>query len=78
MSVLRYEHQEKKRREHEQLDQQRRLLMMQKVADLRQFKHLQLANFQENYFQRLLDEERQMNEVLQKQKLLKEEQFASQ
>jgi hypothetical protein len=78
LTALRYEHQEKKRHEHEQFDQQRRLTMMQKVADLRQFKHLQLANFQESYLQRLLDEERQINELLQKQKLFKEEQFGSQ
>ncbi len=77
MNILRYEHHQKKRSEQEHLEQQRRLTMMQKVADLRQFKHTQIANFQENYFQRLLEEEQQMNEFLKKQKLLKEEQFGS-
>ncbi len=77
MNILRYEHHQKKRSEQERLEQQRRLTMMQKVADLRQFKHTQIANFQENYFQRLLEEEQQMNEFLKKQKLLKEEQFGS-
>jgi hypothetical protein len=51
--------------------------MMKKIADLRQFKHTQIANFQENYFQHLLEEEQKMNERLKKQKLLKEEQFGS-
>jgi hypothetical protein len=51
--------------------------MMQKVADLRQFKHTQIANFQENYFQHLLAEEQEMTERLKKQKLLKQEQFGS-
>ncbi len=50
---------------------------MKKIADLRQFKHTQIANFQENYFQHLLEEEQKMNERLEKQKLLKEEQFGS-
>jgi hypothetical protein len=77
LNILRYEHHQKKRSEQERLEQQRRLTMMQKVADLRQFKHTQIANFQENYFQRLLEEEQQMNEFLKKQKLLKEEQFGS-
>ncbi len=67
LNILRYEHQEKKCQEQEHLEQQRRLIMMQKVADLRQFKHTQIANFQENYFQHLLEEEREMNERLKKQ-----------
>ncbi len=50
---------------------------MQKVADLRQFKHTQIANFQENYFQHLLAEEQEMTARLKKQKLLKQEQFGS-
>jgi hypothetical protein len=78
LNILRYEHHQKKRQEQEYLDQQRRLIMMQKVADLRQFKHTQIANFQENYFQQLLQEEQQMTERLKKQKLLKQEQFGSQ
>jgi hypothetical protein len=73
LNILRYEHGENKRKEQEH----RRLLMMQKIADLRQFKHTQIANFQENYFQRLLDEEREMTERLKKQKFLKYEQFGS-
>ncbi|CAF1050511.1 unnamed protein product [Rotaria sp. Silwood1] len=75
LNMLRYEHHQKKRQEQERLEQQRRLLMIQKVADLRQFKHTQIANFQENYFQHLLDEEQKMKEHLKKQKLFKDEQF---
>jgi hypothetical protein len=60
LNILRYEHQEKKCQEQEHLEQQRRLIMMQKVADLRQFKHTQIANFQENYFQHLLEEEQRL------------------
>jgi hypothetical protein len=30
--------------------------MMQKIADLRQFKHTEIVNFQKNYFQYLLKE----------------------
>ncbi len=74
MNLLRYEHQENKRKEQEH----RRLLMMQKVAELRQLKHTQIANFQENYFQHLLNEEREMTERLKKQKIFKHEQFGSQ
>lgn len=66
LNILRYEYQEKKRQEKEHIDQQRRLIMIQKIADLRQYKHTQIANFQENYFQRLLDEEQQMTERLKK------------
>jgi hypothetical protein len=77
LNILRYEYHQKKRQEQEHLEQQRRLIMMQKVADLRQFKHTQIANFQENYFQHLLEEEQQMTERLKKQKILKEEQFGS-
>ncbi|CAF2487455.1 unnamed protein product [Rotaria sp. Silwood2] len=75
LNILRYEHHQKKRQEQEYLEQQRRLIMMQKVADLRQFKHTQIANFQENYFQHLLDEEQKMKEHLKKQKLFKDEHF---
>lgn len=42
--------------------------MIQKVADLRQLKHTQLANYQENYFQYLLNEEQKMKEYLEKTK----------
>lgn len=44
--------------------------MLQKIADLRQYKHNQLANYQENYFQHLLHEEQQMTEHLKRQKLI--------
>lgn len=80
MNILRYEHQQNKQKNQEYLEQQRRLLMIQKIAELRQFKHTQIANFQQNYFQHLLDEEQQMTERLKKQKknyLKKEEQFDS-
>lgn len=78
MNILRYEHQERKRQEQKHVDQQRKLLMMQKVADLRQLKHTQIANYQERYFHRLLEEEQESTERLKKQKkLLHEEQFAS-
>ncbi|CAF0903580.1 unnamed protein product [Rotaria sordida] len=70
LNILRYEHHEKKRQEQERLEQQRRLIMIQKVADLRQFKHTQIANFQENYFQHLLDEEQKMKEHLKKTKII--------
>ncbi|UJR37425.1 hypothetical protein I4U23_030128 [Adineta vaga] len=74
LNILRYEYQENKRHEQKHLEQQRRLIMMQKVADLRQFKHTQIANFQQSYFHRLLDEEQQSTERLKKQKkILNEE-----
>lgn len=72
LNILRYENYQKKRQEQEHLEQQRRLLMIQKVADLRQFKHSQLANFQENYLQHLLDEELQVKERLQQQKFYRD------
>ncbi|CAF4046612.1 unnamed protein product [Adineta steineri] len=77
LNMLRYEHHGKKRQEQNHFDQQRRLLMIQKVADLRQYKHTQIANYQENYFQHLLQEEYQMNERLKQQKLIKQVQFGS-
>ncbi|CAF4608623.1 unnamed protein product [Rotaria socialis] len=70
LNILRYEHHQKQRQEQEHLEQQRRVLMIQKVADLRQFKHTQIANFQENYFQHLLDEEHKMKELFKKPKIL--------
>ena len=70
LNILRFEHQHKKRQEQELLGQRHRLMMMEKVADLRQFKHAQIANFQENYLQHLLEEERQMKDRLIKQKLI--------
>lgn len=49
LNLLRHEYQQKKHHEREQ----RRWIMMQKVADLRMFKHNQLADYQENYLQQL-------------------------
>ena len=59
LNILCYEYHQKKLQEQEQ----RWIIMMQKVADLRQLKHTQITNFQ-----RLLEEEQQMNEHLKKQK----------
>lgn len=53
LNILRLEHAEKKRYEQEQ----RRWMMMQKVVELRQMKHKQIVDYQQNYFQHLLDEE---------------------
>lgn len=53
LNILRSEHVDKKRYEQEQ----RRWMMMQKVAELRQMKHTQIVHYQQNYFQHLLDEE---------------------
>ncbi|CAF1223189.1 unnamed protein product [Adineta ricciae] len=62
LNILRYEHQARKHQEQKHVDQQRKLLMMQKVADLRHLKHTQIANFQERYFHRLLEEEQESSE----------------
>jgi len=60
LNILRYEYQEKKRHEQEQ----RRLLMQEKIAELRQFKHNQIADFQQQYLQRLIDEEQFLKDKL--------------
>ena len=50
LNILRYEHVQKKRAEQEQ----RRLLMIEKVSELRRLKHSQMVNYQQNYFQQFL------------------------
>ncbi|GFR91664.1 hepatocyte growth factor-regulated tyrosine kinase substrate [Elysia marginata] len=70
LDSLREEHREKRRREAEELDRQRQILMMQKLEVMRQKKHEYLEMQRQHALQRLQEQEREMAARFEQQKQL--------